>query len=156
MHDAPQEFRTFFVTSISNARRPIFRSEEMARLLLDVLQNNRKAGRFLLHEFVVMPDHFHVIITPAAEVSLEKAIQFIKGGYSFRAKRELDYRFLIWQESFTNHRVRDADDYARHREYIHENPVEARLVKKPSDYPYSSAFPGAAVDPVPPWLKPGS
>ena len=92
MHDALQEFRTFFVTSISNARRPIFRSEEMARLLLDVLQNNRKAGRFLLHEFVVMPDHFHVIITPAAEVSLEKAIQFIKGGYSFRAKRELDYR----------------------------------------------------------------
>jgi putative transposase len=128
----------------------------MARLLLDVLRDNRGKQRFLLHEFVVMPDHFHLIITPSGEVSLEKAVQYIKGGFSFRAKRELNYQFLIWQESFTNHRIRDADDYSRHRNYVHQNPVEARLVKTASQYPYSSAFPGAEIDPVPPWLKPSS
>ena len=126
----------------------------MALLVLDVLQEKRREERFLLHEFVVMPDHFHLILTPAAKVSLERAGQYIKGGFSFRAKRELSYRFLVWEESFTNHRIRDAYDYAQHRDYIYQNPVEARIVKKPSQYPYSSAFPGAGVDPAPPWLKP--
>jgi putative transposase len=108
---APQEIRTFFITSVANGRRPILRADPMARLLIDLLQDNRAKGRFLLHEFVIMPDHFHSILTPAGDVSLEKAVQYIKGGFSFRAKRELRYPFLIWQESFTDHRIRDDEDY---------------------------------------------
>jgi putative transposase len=123
-------------------------------LFLDVLQQNRQKHRFLLHEFVAMPDHFHSILTPAHDISLEKAVQYIKGGFSFRAGKELEFQFLIWQEGFTNHRIRDSKDYATHREYIHRNPVKAGLVAMPSDYPYSSAFPGAQVDPAPPGLKP--
>ena len=154
MKDAPQEIRTFFVTSVANGRRPLFKKEEMARLFLNVLQDYRGQGRYLLHEFVVMPDHFHLIITPAADVPLEKAGQYIKGGFSFRAKKELAFRSLIWQDkSFTNHRIRDAEDYQKHRDYIHNNPVKAGLVKTPSAYPYSSAFPGMDLDPAPAWLK---
>ena len=89
MKDAPQEIRTFFVTSVSHGRRAIFQSTKMARLLIDVLTDNRAKGRFLLHEFVVMPDHFHLMITPAPEVPLGKALQYIKGGYSFRVKAGL-------------------------------------------------------------------
>src|SRR5215831_10772527 len=132
MLKAPQEVRTFFVTSVANGRRPLLASEGMARLLIDVLQDNRKQQRFLLHEFVIMPDHIHAIITPAEDVSLEKAAQYIKGGFSYRAKRELKYPFLVWQEGFTNHRIRDRDDYAAHRRYKHENPVKRRLAKTPS------------------------
>jgi hypothetical protein len=55
----------------------------MAQLLLDVLAENRKK-RFLLHEFVIMPNHFQLLLTPAAGVPLEKALQLIKGGFSFR------------------------------------------------------------------------
>jgi len=154
MKDAPQEIRTFFVTSVANGRRPLFKKEEMARLFLNVLQDYRGQGRYLLHEFVVMPDHFHVIITPAADISLEKAGQYIKGGFSFRVKRELAFQSLVWQDkSFTNHRIRDAEDYQKHREYIHHNPVKAGLAKTPSAYPYSSAFPGMDLDPAPSWLK---
>jgi putative transposase len=98
MKDAPQEIRTFFVTSVTNGRRPLFKKEEMARLFLDVMQDYRGQGRYLLHEFVVMPDHFHLIVTPAADIPLEKAGQYIKGGYSFRANRELAFRSLIWQQ----------------------------------------------------------
>jgi putative transposase len=154
VRDAPQEIRTFFLTSITHGRDPIFKKEEMALLLLNVLQDNRKKGRYLLHEFVAMPDHFHLIITPAEDVPLEKAVQYVKGGFSFRAKKELGFQSLIWQESFTNHRIRDPEDYARHRGYTHDNPVKAGLAKTPSEYPYSSAFPGAELDPVPPGLKP--
>jgi putative transposase len=101
-----------------------------------------------------MPDHFHLIVTPAEDVSLEKALQYIKGGFSFRVKKELALNSLVWEESFTNHRIRDAEDYQQHREYIHHNPVKAGLAKTPSAYPYSSAFPGMEVDPAPPGLKP--
>lgn len=126
----------------------------MARLLLDHLQEDRSKGRFFLHEFVIMPDHFHAILTPAQDVSLEKAFQYIKGGFTYRAKRELNYPFLVWQEGPTNHRIRDEEDYDQHREYIHNNPVKAGLCRVASDYPYSSAYPGVSLDPAPVWLKP--
>ena len=115
---SPQEERTFFVTSVTFGRRSLFETTRMADLLLDVLRQNRRRGRFLLHEFVIMPDHFHLLVTPVAEVPLEKAVQFIKGGFSFRTKRELHFQGPIWQDGFTNHRIKDEDDYERHCKYI--------------------------------------
>ena len=150
---APQEIRTFFVTSVTDGRRSIFQTDRMAGLLLDVLEDNRSRSRFLLHEYVIMPDHFHLLTTPAYEIPLEKAVQFIKGGFSFRANKELDYRLEVWERSFTNHRIKDAEDYERHRVYIHQNPVRRGLVGTAAEYPYSSAHPGAVVDPCPPALK---
>jgi REP-associated tyrosine transposase len=126
----------------------------MARLLIDCLMENKKKERFLLHEFVIMPNHFHALITPAPDVPLEKAMQFMKGGFSYRAKRELNVNFAIWQAGFTNHRIQDLRDYEEHRSYIYQNPVKARLVEAAEVFPYSSAFPGIEIDPAPPWLKP--
>lgn len=100
-----------------------------------------------------MPEHLHLILTPAHEVPLERAIQYIKGGFSYRAKRELGFGGPVWQASFTNHRIRDAQDYERHRQYIFENPRKRSL---PDDYPYCSSQPGFELDPAPPGLKPGS
>ena len=151
---APQETRTFFVTSVTQGRRAVLQSSKMAQLLMHVLQENRTKGRFLLHEFVIMPDHFHVLITPAEDVSLEKAVQYIKGGFSFRARRELAFNGEIWESSFTDHRIKDQDDYETHRNYIRQNPVSRFLAEKPELYPYSSAYAGADIDPAPPWLKP--
>jgi hypothetical protein len=45
----------------------------MAQLLVDVLAENRRKRWFLLHEFVIMPNHFHLLLTPAPEIPLEKA-----------------------------------------------------------------------------------
>jgi REP element-mobilizing transposase RayT len=91
--------RVFFVTTVTCQRFPIFRREATAELLIHTLSHYRDAGKFLLHEFVIMPDHVHVLLTPAQEISLERAMQFIKGGFSFRMKE----RGSIWQPSFTNH-----------------------------------------------------
>ncbi len=101
-----------------------------------------------------MPNHFHLLLTPSADVPLEKAVQYIKGGFSFRAKKELDFQGSIWEASFTNHRIRDERDYERHRCYIRQNPVKELLVETEGGFPYSSAYCDAAVDPAPPWLKP--
>jgi len=144
--------RIFFITTITHQRQPIFRREATVNLLVEMLAHYRDQGKYLLHEFVIMPDHIHLLVTPAAEISLERAVQFIKGGFSFRLKS----RGPVWQSGFTNHRVHDFDDYERHRDYIWMNPVRARLAERPEGYPYSSAGGALRMDPVPPGLKPRS
>ena len=63
-------------------------------------------------------------------------MMLIKGGFSHR----LHATFPVWQKAFTDHRIRDRADFISHREYIHHNPMRARLCQLPEDYPYSSAF----------------
>ena len=150
MQVASQEVRTFFVTAVTWGRRSIFHAEPLARLFLDTLQHYRAQQRYLLHEFVLMPEHFHLLLTPMPAVSLEKALQLIKGGFSFRAKRELRLNLEIWQPGPTNHRIRDTADYTRHVEYIRQNPVKRHLVARAEEYPYSSAGRTLEVDPAPP------
>jgi putative transposase len=77
---APQSYRCFFITSSAWERRRLFQSEPMAKLFLQVLFHYRSEGKFLLHEFVLMPDHFHLLITPNSEITLERAVQLVKGG----------------------------------------------------------------------------
>ena len=103
---------------------------------------------FLLHAYVIMPDHFHLLISPSD--TLEKSLQLVKGGFSFRAKRELEWKFDIWQPGFTDHRIRDEEDWQRHLAYIRTNPVEAKLVGDPVHYEFMG-FPSIA---FPQGLKP--
>lgn len=135
---APQEIRTFFITTISWGRRSIFRTDRMASLLIDVMRDNAIQGRMQIHEFIIMRDHLHAILTPASDQSLEKCVQFIKGGFSFRAKRGLQFNGEVWQESFKEHRIVDARDYEQHREYVICNPVRASYVSTPEGWRWSS------------------
>jgi len=144
--------RTFF--SVTSQRTPIFRSERAAKLFIETLYGYRERGTFRLYEFVLMPDHLHVLLAPAPHVSLEKAMQFIKGGFSHRFMKETGSRMEIWERSFTNHRIRDERDYAQHGEYIRMNPVRVGFVVHPEEYPYSSAHLGFSLDIAPQRLKP--
>ena len=128
--------QTYFVTSPTWERRPLFRHQRWAELFIKVLYQYRENAYFL-HEFVLMPDHFHLLITP--KTSLERAVQFLKGGVSYRAKKELHSNMEVWQPGFSDHRIRDAADYANHVEY-----------------PYSSANRSFVLDPAPQRLKPAS
>ncbi len=139
---------TYFVTSITWQRRSLFVAEPMARLFLQTLYSYRRQGRFELHAFVLMPEHFHLLLTPS-EITLERAIQFIKGGYSHAMKSTLQNPIEIWERGFTDHRIRDPGDFVHHRTYIHQNPVKRKLVAQPSDFRYCSAFPGFRLDPWP-------
>jgi putative transposase len=139
MRIAPQETRTYLVTAVTAQRRRLFQVTATAELLEQTIRDYRAQGKFLLHAFVIMPDHFHALITPAPDVSLEKAMQFIKGGFSFRLKSKLD----VWERSFNESQVMDAEKFAGCVRYIEENPVRGRLVSAPGDYRFSSASHGA-------------
>ncbi len=61
---------TYFVTFSTFQRRRFFVVESYARLFLKTLYGYRRQGRFRLHAFVLMPDHVHLLFTPAADVTL--------------------------------------------------------------------------------------
>jgi len=148
---ATNNAQTYFVTASTWQRRALFKNSRWAELFLKTLQSYR--GRaYLLHEYVLMPDHFHVLITPT--VTLERSVQFVKGGFSYRAKKELGSSIEVWQRGFSDHRIRDREDLEVHIGYIYRNPVGRRLVEKATDYPFCSALPGTLKDEVPQWLKP--
>jgi putative transposase len=148
---ATNNAQTYFVPSETWQRRALFRAEPWARLFFKTLLSNRGKA-YLVHEFVLMPDHFHLLVTPST--ALEHAVQLIKGGFSFRAKREFASNAEIWQRGFSDHRIRDAKDYEKHVHYIHLNPVKRHLCSIPNEYKYCSAYPGWKLDPIPQWLKP--
>lgn len=157
---APQETRTFVISTATWQRRSILQSHPLCDLLLNVIRENRTKARFQLHEFVFMRDHVHLILTPAQEISLEKAMQFIKGGFSFRAKKENLFNGEIWEKGYNERRIKNVIEYAHHVEYIWMNPAKAEMVKAPEEYLYSSARLRTEVDPPPiqfiagPRLKP--
>ena len=126
----------------------------MALLFIDTILHYRRENKFFLHEFVVMPDHVHLLLTPVG-IALERAMQFVKGGFSYRVRKELRLNMEIWERGYIDHRIRDGNDYIQHVEYIHNNPVEKGLVARAEDYPYSSAHVGFDLDPCPQGLKPG-
>ena len=119
---------------------------------MDVLLCYREQRKYLLHELVIMPNHFHLLISPLAPVTLEKAIQFIKGGFSYRARKELGFQGEIWQTSFHDRRVRDHTEYSEFKRYIHLNPVRRGLAAVPAQYEFSSAK--LTLDETPQGLKP--
>ncbi len=101
-----------------------------------------------------MPDHFHVLLTPNVKITLERVVQYIKGGSARRIREKLNFRFPVWQRGFSDHCVRDAQDYAAHLRYIEQNPVKRRLVSFAGEYAWSSASGGFELDEPPQGLKP--
>jgi len=111
----------------------------MANLFIEVLRTSMRSKKIVVHDFVVMPNHVHLLMTVPGEVSLEKAMQLIKGGFSFRANKELEFRGEIWQRGFSDERINDEQSFQQHQEYIDNNPVKAGLSNSPGEYRFGSA-----------------
>src|SRR5438270_9827169 len=116
--------RTFFVTSSTWQKQPLFKSERMANLFIEVIFHYQKEGHFQLHEFTAMPDHFHVLLTLTDKVSVERAVQLIKGGFSFRVKKDFSSNMEIWQRGFSEYRVSNEVQYNISKRYIWNNAVK--------------------------------
>ena len=151
MKRAPQESRTYLLTAVTAQRRRLFQVTASAELFVDTVQENRSKGRFELYAFVVMPDHVHLLLTPAPEVSLEKVAQYVKGGFSFRLKSRMD----VWERGYDSRRISDAEHFDVCQRYVEENPVRARMVDSASEYPFGSCGRVELVDPKPSWFGRG-
>jgi putative transposase len=130
----------FLVNTNTSMSRRLLQSERNATLLIDVLRSNVAAGRFQLEDFVIMLDHMHLRMTLQGDMTLEKAMQLIKGGFSFRLKSEFGYRGEVWQRGFSDVRIWDVQSCSQHRPYILQNPAKAGLVDSAEDWPYCYSY----------------
>jgi putative transposase len=128
--------RAFFVTTKNAMGKGVLQSDRNAALLVDVLRSCVADGYFLVHDFVVMPNHLHLLISVSDGMSVEKAMQFVKGRFSYRVKKELGFAGEVWQRGFSEVRADGRDNLERYRRYIAQNPVRAGLVREGESFPW--------------------
>ena len=115
--------------------------------LRSVVTQVREKHPFEIEAMVVLAEHLHAIWTlPGGDSDYPKRWALIKAGFS-RALPATESRSKsriskgergIWQRRYWEHLIRDEDDYARHVDYIHYNPVKHGYVERAADWPYSS------------------
>jgi putative transposase len=135
--DARCVINTYAITAVTFQRRALFLRTVNAELLVNTIFKYRDQGRFLLHAFVVMPEHLHVMLTPSEGQTVERCAQCIKGGFSFSVRKQIAGE--VWQAGFHEHRIRDTADFRSQIEYVAANPGRRRLI----DYPFvHTNYPG--------------
>jgi len=128
--------RTFFATTSTSMGRRLLQSERNAQLLIDVLRSLVAERKFELRDFVIMPDHVHLLLTIYDEMTIEKAMQLIKGRFSHRLSHECGYTGEVWQRGFTEEQVMNRKSFENHSEYIAENPVKAGMAESAGEFPF--------------------
>ena len=93
--------QTYAITILTHARQRLFQRTANAELMIATLLRYRDADKFLLHAFVIMPDHIHVLVTPSE--SAAKAVQLIKGGFSFAIRDQ--FPGDVWHTGHHEHRI---------------------------------------------------
>jgi putative transposase len=116
-------------------------------LLRDVVRMVRRAHPFVIHGWVVLPDHMHCVIElPHGNADFAMRWRLIKAGFSKQlpaTERRSDVRLArgergIWQRRYWEHLIRDEADFAAHLDYLHFNPVKHGFVARVADWPYST------------------
>ena len=144
---------TYFVTTKSWENTFWFQAIKVAQIVVEKMLEYCDKENYLLHDFVLMPNHLHLILTPSS-ASLEKCMQLIKGGSSFEIHKLRGSRTEIWQPGFHESRVKNWGEFQKKRDYVMFNPVAAKLVERPELWPYGSASDKYQLDPIPQGLKP--
>jgi putative transposase len=142
---------TFFFTVVTHLRRPILTTEIVRKALRQGIQRARQTLPFKIEAWVLLPDHIHAIWTLPADddnyssrwaiikrqvskICLKKFNQLEKISNSRQKRQESG----IWQRRFWEHQIRNDEDFERHLDYLHWNPVKHGNVQKVEDWPFSS------------------
>ncbi|RYF19292.1 MAG: transposase [Comamonadaceae bacterium] len=141
---------TYFFTLTLQDRSARYLVDHIAALRASVA-DAKKRHPFCMDAVVVLPEHLHTLWTlPADDADFGMRWMLIKQGFTRRLREEglLERRASstrgtkgersLWQRRFWEHRIRDDDDFARHVDYIHFNPVKHGWVMRAGDWPYSS------------------
>jgi putative transposase len=115
------------------------RQPAIAEMIVEALHYNAEIlGHYQLHAFVIIPNHVHLLATPA--IALPLLMRSLKGITAKRANAMLELTGRpFWQEESYDHVVRNDREFERIRNYIEQNPVRAGLVSEASEFQWSSA-----------------
>jgi putative transposase len=129
----------YFFTLVTKDRAPLFKGPAEVEVLRTALRQVMRARPFRLQATVVLPDHLHCIWQlPPGDADFSGRWREVKKAVYRGLHRPLPQTGSIWQPRFWEHLLRDADDWRRHMDYIHYNPVKHGLATSPLDWPWSS------------------
>jgi putative transposase len=128
----------YFITSVTEGRIPIL-VDVSARFMVVNLIYHKYLLDYKLFGYVVMPEHFHLLIQPSKKYNISKIMNLVKGNFA-RKYNEIHNRqgTKVWQQGFHDSVVRDEKEINKWLEYMHWNPVKKGLVKSPAEYEFSS------------------
>ena len=126
-----------FITNVTHNRAPVL--IENADLFWQSMKNVQDKLTFELVAWVLLPDHFHIIIE-SKDVSPSDIMQRLKLSFgSYYRKCQGAKSGRVWQRQYWDHIIRDQNDLNNHIDYIHYNPVKHAMVNDPFRYEHSSA-----------------
>jgi putative transposase len=137
---------TYFFT-VNLAERRLQLLTDNIELLRAAFRDTRRRHPFTIDAIVVLPDHLHAIWTlPAGDADFAVRWQLIKARFSrglppgerISVSRSRKRERGIWQRRYWEHTLRDEEDFSRHVDYIHFNPVKHGHVERVEDWPFSS------------------
>ena len=134
----------FFTVALAHRRATILIDHVSA--LRAAFRAARQERPFSIDAIVILPDHLRAILTlPPGDADFSGRWRRIKGHFSSQmiaagaaVKRRPNGDYALWQRRFWEHTIRDDDDFARHVDYVHFNPVKHGLVSRIRDWPHSS------------------
>ena len=142
---------TYFFTLVTFDRQPLLATSLARDCLRHALHETRAHQPFRLDAVCLLPDHLHCLFTlPDGDADFSGRWNRIKGLFAkrYRAQHKLSGtpdpsrhrkgETALWQRRFWEHCIRDDDDFRRHLDYIHFNPVKHGLVSHPAEWPWSS------------------
>ncbi len=142
---------TFFFTVVTRERVPLFEDEVARRLLGEKIRACQTLWPFEINAIVLLPEHLHAIWSlPPGDAAYPRRWGWIKKEFTkawlscggreqpMTASRRQRNDRGVWQPRYWEHTIQDEDDFDRHFDYIHYNPVKHGLVRCPKDWPHSS------------------
>jgi len=142
---------SFFFTLVTDDRVPLFDDAFGRRAFGTLLRRAKRRWPFTINAVVLLPDHLHVIWSlPPGDTDYSKRLGWIKKEFSKgwlaagRSEQPVTNgmsrqgRRGVWQPRFWEHAIESEDDFERHFDYVHYNPVKHRLARCPRDWPWSS------------------
>lgn len=137
----------YFFTLVSHQRHAVLTDAPVRAALRHAIEKVRMSHPFIIEGWVLLPDHLHCLWRlPEGDAayglrwSMIKRLtsQAVRLPGTISLSRSLRRESCLWQRRFREHRIRDEDDYRRHMDYLHFNPVKHGLVGRVADWPWSS------------------
>ena len=131
--------RAVFVTVVTRKRLPWFADAAHVDLLMNAMQGVKEIHPYEHIAHVVLPDHFHWMFALIGDGNFSRVVAAIKRDITWRIKEAgQKVGAGLWQARFYDHVIRNDDDFSRHLDYIHYNPVKHGLAASAHVYAYSS------------------
>jgi len=119
----------------------ILTDDPFSKLLIDAFFWMDSQKRFSIGAFVIMPDHYHLVIILTGSNTLPGVMKSLGSYTSREINRRVGTSGKIWQKGYYERSIRKSEDLKEIFDYIHNNPVRKGLIDHPEQWPYSSMHP---------------